>query len=445
MADQISNSANERAFYYGWYIVGVGFLSHFACAFFLSSTLSVFLKPLTADLGVSRGVFSLLRSGEYLIVASMAPLVGSLLDRHGGRWLMAIGALVSGTGFLLLSQVEEFWQFVLLRWTLITVGSAFMCHLVINVSISRWFVRRRGRAIAIANLGQGISKVSIPLVAASLFVWLGWRGTWGVFGIVSLVLVVGPAIAFMRRRPEDMGLNPDGAPSPYTGSIGLGKETKIPATEGPALAADMVWSRREALRTRAFWLIASIFSIADVGVTGLNLHVFAYVTDIGHPAIVAATVMSVIAFTQLASTLLWGLLSERVDVRKATMAKFLIQASGLSVAIAAKRLTSIYTGFFLYGIGLGGTQVLQEVIWANYFGRLSLGTVRGLSFPVTLVFAAVGPPFFGFLFDAMKSYTISFVLFVAALMVSAFLTLLVRPPKKQEVEGVRSIDFYLQL
>jgi cyanate permease len=87
-------------------------------------------------------------------------------------------------------------------------------------------------------------------------------------------------------------------------------------------------------------------------------------------------------------------------------------------------------GFFLYGIGLGGSQVLQEVIWASYFGRLSLGTVRGLSLPVILTFAAVGPPFFGFLFDITQSYIFSFVLFVGALVVSAIMATFLRPPEK---------------
>jgi MFS family permease len=343
---------------------------------------------------------------------------------------MASGALISGSGLLLLSQVQEFWQFLLIRWALTTVGSAFICHLVINVSISRWFVRKRGRAIAIANMGQGIAKVSIPLITASLLVWLGWRATWGVFGIIIIVLVIGPAIAFMRRHPEDMGLTPDGLPvsRPAGMSQTLGQKTST--AQYDALTADVLWRRKEILRTRAFWLIAILFSIADFGISGLNLHVFAYVTDIGFSTIVAATVMSVIAFSQLGSTLLWGYISERVDVRKATMAKFFIQAAGLILAIASARLSSIYVGFFLYGIGLGGTQVLQEVIWANYFGRLSLGTVRGLSLRVTLIFAAIGPPFFGFLFDATNSYLISFVIFAAALIVSALMTPFVRRPEK---------------
>ncbi|MFQ5902514.1 MAG: MFS transporter, partial [Candidatus Binatia bacterium] len=428
--DERSYRYGGRAFFYGWYIVGVGFLSHVVCAFSLSSTQSVFLKTNKGDLGVSRGVFSLLRSGEILIGGFMAPVVGPLVDRYSGRWLMAIGALAAGAGFLLLSQVEEFWQFMLIRWIPVTVGGAFMCYMVINVAISRWFIRKRGRAIAIATLGQGIAKVSIPLFAASLFLWLGWRQTWAVFGILTLALVVGPAIAFMRRSPEDMGLHPDGASGPYYHGVSSGKEARLSAAQRHALAADVVWSRKEVLHTQAFWLIVTTFSIANVGISGLNLHVFAYMTDMGYPTIVAATVMSVIAFTQLGSTLFWGFLSERIDIRRATMLKFLLQAIGLSLAITTTQLAPIYVGFFVYGIGLGGSQVLQEVIWANYFGRISLGTVRGLGLLITNIFAAVGPPFFGFLFDITNSYITSFVTFTIALLISAFLILFVRSPQK---------------
>ena len=420
---------SKPAFFYGWYIVGVGFFSYLVCAFNLSSTLSVFVKPLTEDLGVSRGMFSLLRTGEIIIGGAMAPIIGPLVDRYSGRWLMAIGALLAGAGFLLLSQVGEFWRFLLLRWGLVSIGGAFMCSMVVTVTISRWFVRKRGRAIAIASLGQGIAKVGIPLLAASLFVWLGWRQTWAIFGILTLALVVGPAVIFMRRSPEEMGLQPDGASISYFNGVPA-REAKLFASGRPAIAADMIWSRAEVLRTQAFWLITITFGVANVGVVGLNLHVFSYVSDIGYPAMVAATVMSIIAFTQLSSTLFWGFLSERIDLRKATMLMFLIQTLGLSLAIATTRLAPLYAGFFLYGIGLGGSQVLQEVIWAGFFGRLSLGRVRGLGLVITNFFAAGGPPFFGFLFDATKSYFTSFALFTIALIISAFLILLVRPPQK---------------
>ena len=419
--------------FYGWYIVAVGFLSHVACAFHMSSTLSVFLKPLTEDLGVSRGLFSLLRSGEILIGAAMAPLVGPLVDRYGGRWLMGGGALVAGLGFVLLSQVSAFWQFLLLRWLFVTIGGVFMCHMVVGVTISRWFVHKRGRAIAIASLGQGLSKVFIPIVTASLFVWVGWRWTWSIFGIVTLVLVVIPAFLFMQRSPEDMGLTPDGLDEGRAVSTALSSKTAA-QREQEMTADNVVWTWKEVLRTKTFWIICFIYGMANVGIAGLNLHVFAYVTDIGFEPIVAATIMSIIAMAQLGSTLLWGIIGEWIEIRKSNLIMFLIQATGLAVAVAAHQLTPVYVGFCLYGIGLGGSWVLQELIWATYYGRVSLGMVRGLGILVTHAVGAAGAPFFGFIHDATGSYLSSFIMFVFALIVAALVGLLVRAPTKRTVQ-----------
>jgi MFS family permease len=415
-------------FFYGWYIVAVGFLAQVNCAFHMSSTLSVFLKPLTEDLAVSRGLFSLLRSGEILLAGALAPLVGPLVDRYGGRWLITAGAFSAGAGFILLSQVNTFWQFLLLRWSCIAVGGVLMCQMVVSVTISRWFVRKRGRAIAIASLGQGLSKVLIPIVTAALFVWVGWRLTWAVFGLMTLLLVVIPAAIFMRRSPEEMGLKPDGMAEPEPASeIAPKREGAVIRGAAPE---EVLWSRREVMRTQTFWVICFMYGMANVGIAGLNLHVFAYVTDIGFTALAAATTLTIIASTQLGSTLIWGLISERMEIRHSSTMMFLVQAAGLGLAIFAGDLIAIYVGFFLYGIGLGGSFVLQELIWATYFGRLSLGTVRGLGILVTYAFGAAGAPFFGFIHDLTGSYRSSFIAFVVALVLSAFLSVTVRAPRR---------------
>ncbi len=389
-------ATNESKFFYGWTIVAVGFLAHIASAFSISSTLSVFLKPLSTDLGVSRGVFSLIRSGEVLIGAVAAPMVGTLIDRHGGKWLMAAGGVVSGLGFLLLGQTRDFWQFLLFRWLLISPGDSLMGQMVVNVSISRWFVRMRGRALAVASMGHGLAKVAMPLLAATLILHVGWRV-------------------------------PDGRPQHPSGvsahEIDFAKARR-------SAVADVAWSRSEALRTPAFWLIVITFGVAHVGVSGLNLHVFSFVSDQGHPTMVAALVMSTIAFMQFSTPIVWGLLAERSDIGRLIMAKFLIQAAGILLALSSSGVLSLYAGFFLYGIGMGGTSILAEMIWANYFGRISLGKIRGMGSLLTHAFSAGGPPFFGFLFDATKSYLLSFSIFIGLLFASALLSLFLRPPKK---------------
>ena len=419
--------------FYGWYIVGVGFLANVASSFALASTLSIFLKPLTAELGISRGVFSLLRSGEGIIGACLAPVVGTLVDRYGGRWLMVLGAAITGLGFLLLGTIDSFGQFAAIRLTLVTFGDALMGYMVVNVVVAQWFIRQRGRAFAFTSMGVGFAKVCMPVLAAWLLVALGWRQTWMVFGILTMALLVLPALLVVRRTPEDMGLRPDGAAEPVANDGGSARGQRT-TNQQSANETEMPWTRAEAVRTTAFWLLVITFGISSVGVTGLNLHVYPYVTDIGHSPVVAATVMSVIASMQLASPLAWGFLAERIDPRIAAMLRFIVQGIGLGLAIATGNLICLYAGFFLYGIGLGGNMVLPDLLWANYFGRRSLGKIRGLGLLISQVLAALGPPFFGFLFDITGGYGLSFAIFGGALATSAVLSLMLRPPKRKMME-----------
>jgi MFS family permease len=427
---KLDGATIQPRYFYGWYIVGVGILVNIAGTFAFSSTLSIFLKPITEELGVSRGAFSLIRTFEIGVAALIVPLLGSWIDRHGGRGVLVLGVLMEGTGLLLSSLVQNFWQFALVRCSLVIAGEALLGSLVINVTIAQWFVRKRGRAMGIANLGTGIAKLSIPLCAAYLFVLVGWRNTWAIFGIVAPLLVVAPALIFIRRSPEDMGLRPDGEPP-------LQRPDKLPANgellataQRGSIPVERVWSRAEALRLPTFWLLVVTFGIASVGIAGLNLHIFSYVTDIGYSPLIAASFMSTIALTQLGSTLVWGMLADRFDIRKVSCVQFLIQGVGLVTAISSGQIHITYLGFFLYGTGLAGSFVLREVIWANFFGRTSLGTVRGVSLFFSNLFAAGGAPFFGFLHDRTGSYNLSFTLFSCALFTSSVLILLATPPRR---------------
>jgi MFS transporter, OFA family, oxalate/formate antiporter len=428
--NRLDAGTTQSKVFYGWYIVGVGILVHIAGTFAFSSTLSIFLKPITEELGVTRGAFSLIRTFEIGIAALIVPLLGPMIDRHGGRWILIIGVLMEGAGLLLSSLVQSFWQFALVRCSLVIAGEALLGSLVINVTIAQWFVKKRGRAMAIANLGTGVAKLGIPLLAASLFVLIGWRGTWAVFGMVAPLLVVAPALIFIRRRPEDFGLLPDGE----TGfQRAAGSQAAAPGSitsQRLEPAVEMSWTRSEVLRQPTFWLLVMTFGIAGVGIAGLNLHLFSFVTDIGYSPLIAASFMSTIALTQLASTLVWGALADKFDIRKVSCVQFLIQGMGLVIALLSDQIHLVYLGFFLYGTGLAGSFVLREVIWASFFGRTSLGTVRGLSLFFSHLFAASGAPFFGFLHDRMGSYNLSFTIFSCALFTSAFLILLAKPPRK---------------
>jgi cyanate permease len=287
--------------------------------------------------------------------------------------------------------------------------------------------------MAIANLGTGVAKLAIPLCAAWLFVLVGWRGTWAVLGVVAPLLVVVPALIFIRRRPEDVGLTPDGEPPEprVQATANAGASVSKPRQ---SIAEEANWTQSEVLKLPAFWLLVLTFGIASIGIAGLNLHIFSFISDSGYSPLVGATVMSTIALTQLGTTLIWGMLADRFDIRKVSCVQFVIQGVGLILAVASAHLSLVYAGFFLYGIGLAGSFIIREVIWANFFGRVSLGTVRGVSLFFSHLFAASGAPFFGFLFDSTGSYNLSFIVFATALFTSSILILLARPP----IKGSRS-------
>jgi MFS family permease len=303
-----------------------------------------------------------------------------------------------------------------------------MGYMVVNVVVAQWFARQRGRAFAFTSMGVGFAKVCMPILAAWLLLSLGWRQTWMVFGVLCVALLLLPALLIIKRRPEDVGLFPDGADHPpiVPGAARSSSNDSAPGQQ----SSEVTWTREEAVHTSAFWLLVVTFGISSVGVTGLNLHVYPYVTDIGHSPVIAATVMSVIASMQLASPLAWGFLAERIDPRIAAMLRFVVQGVGLALAISTSSLICLYAGFFLYGIGLGGNMVLPDLLWASYFGRRSLGKIRGMGLLISQVLAALGPPFFGFLFDITGGYSLSFAIFGAALATSAVLSLMLRPPTK---------------
>jgi MFS family permease len=305
-----------------------------------------------------------------------------------------------------------------------------MGYMVVNVIVAQWFVRHRGRALAISSMGVGFAKVCMPVVAASLILWLGWRQTWLAFGLMTLGLLVLPALLIVRRSPEVMGLLPDGAPQPLAANDEATKKNAVRAAD--TRDQDVEWTRAEAAQTTAFWLLVITFGISSIGVTGLNLHVYSYVTDLGYSAVIAATVMSIIASMQLASPLAWGILAERIGTRNAATLRFVIQGIGLAVAVLTGNLFCLYAGFLLYGIGLGGNMVIPDILWADYFGRRSLGKIRGLGLLISHFLAAIGPPFFGFLFDFTGGYGLSFIVFGAVLIISALLSLMLRPPLRPE-------------
>ncbi|TAJ19674.1 MAG: MFS transporter [Dehalococcoidia bacterium] len=408
-----------RSFYYGWYIVGVAFVSSMMSMGITAYSMGVFLKPMTQELGWSRTDISLGQTLTTFVTGILGVAIGRRMDARGGRALMVGGAIIGGFGFIMLGHVHELWQYYLVRAGLVAVGSIGMGNLVVNVALSNWFVRRRGRAIAIGVMGTSVAALLLPTVADRMIDAWGWRNAWLAIGVAVWCTVIPAALLAMRRRPEDFGLRPDGDAAPLAG-----------ARVSARVASDVRWTRQAAARTPTLWMLVATFGLASTGMGALLLHLIPYMTDAGFTRGEAAGAFGMIGVSGLLSKPLWGIALDRFPIRRCAAAEFLLMGLGITLILASHTLAPLYASIFTMGIGIGGVVTVQEVVWADFFGRLSLGTVRSLAQPFTIVSSAGGPVFAGFAYDHFGSYTSAFHLFIGTYIAAAALIMLTPTPKR---------------
>ena len=431
----LPSSLFGRTIFYGWYIVVVACLVTMMSSGIQAYGLGVFVKPMTEELGWSRTDISLGQTLSTGVMGVVGLFIGGLMDRRGGRELIVVGAVLSGLAYMLLSQVQELWQYYLIKGAVLTLGMGAMGGMVLNVAVSNWFVHRRGRAIAITAMGISFGAAIVPPLSAWLIESIGWRSTWVVIGASIWVLVIPPAWLVMRRRPEDFGLQPDGvAPTARMGTLAAQR----------AAVDRLRWTRRQAMRTPTLWMLIAVFGLGSMGFGALLLHLVPFLTDRGYSSTQAAGAFSMIGFSGLVSKPVWGLIAERVEARYAAAAEFVLLALGILAIYAAPTLPLMYGAILFFGVGIGGVVTIQETVWADYFGRLTLASVRSIGRTFTIVFSAGGPVLAGLAYDLRDSYDSAFLVFIVAYVVATVMVLMTpmprhpdeaRPREAGEVEG----------
>ncbi|MDP6632687.1 MAG: MFS transporter [Dehalococcoidales bacterium] len=407
-------------YFYGWNIVIASFLSHLSYAEHFSSMLGFFFKPLQTEFGWSRSAIAAVQTVARVTEALTSPIVGPIVDRHGPRVLMPIGAVIVGLAMLAVTQIEAVWHFYLLRGVLVAVGFALMGNLVSGVAINNWFIQKRGRALAIARLGNNLSNIIFVPVTVFVIAASGWRTMFVIFAVVTWLVVLIPSTILMRRRPEDMGLLPDG--------IDPGKADQESFSTRITPQLEPVWTRREVLKTGSFWLLTIALGINSMAFQGINISLAPYIQDLGYAETVLASVMTFRAIFQAASLPIMGFLAERAHLTTVRVIPFVIQGIAVYLLLSAENPFYLWVAVSLYGFGISGITIIQEVIWANYFGRLSLGMVRSLAFLTAFTLGAAGPIAMNAVFDILGSYHPAFMVIIGLFIVSALIMTVVRPP-----------------
>lgn len=417
----------EGRIFYGWWIVASFFVTLFLAAS-IGATHSVFFKPIIEEFGWSRTAFSTVLSVNVVLGALLAPLWGRLVDRHGPRGVVPAGAAIVGLSMVLLSQMRSMLQAYVL-YTLLALGAGGKSLVPVSTALSQWFHRRRGLALGIALVGTGLGGVALAPTASLLDRELGWRSGYLFFGILIWIALIPLLLLVLRRRPEDMGLAPDGD-EPRLEAAGA----EHPA-ERPRQAVGL--ALREAVRTPTFWLIALGFTLPMFAGRAIMIHLVPVVTDSGVAPERAAAAYGMTAGLSVVGRLAFGAAADRFRKRRVFALCYLIQAVGISFLIGLETLGPIaLLGFIVvFGCSYGGSISLAPLLIADCFGIASMGVILGALGIAAMVGGALGPIFAGRVYDATQSYEIAFVVFAAAQLVAAVAILNCRSVIAQRAGG----------
>ena len=390
-----------------------------------SFTFGVIFPLMSEALNWSRGAVSIGLALRPLGGAIMGPIFGPLIDRFGARWLMLVSAIIGGIATIAVSQVTHLWQFYIVYGIAGALTFTGVGDMVTTVVIPKWFIRRRGRALAFATMGNPVAGMVVAPILAFLVITFGWEVGWWFLGLLILFIGI-PAALLMRRQPEDMGLLPDGDTH--------GPElVDAPQTAGVNVhGGEAQWTPGESVRTSAFWLLLMAFTVGLSAVGGAVLHEFAYLTDRGLDPRIAAAVLTTHALGAALARLIWGGMADRFPIRYVMAAIFFLSAVGILILLIAKSVPVYFIFAAVYGTSVGGTGVVQPTMWANYFGRGFIGTIRGMTMPAQLISVAAGPVMAGTLYDIMGNYDLAYIIFLSTFVLGGILILNVKPPVKSE-------------
>ncbi len=405
--------------FYGWVVLACLCLAGFARQGPAVATLSVFVEPLTREFHWSRTALSGAVSLGGVLAAIIAPWIGPVLDRQGSRLVLCAAVLINGVALMLLSLTPSLLVFYLL-FCLARMNWAAPYDLGIYGALNNWFIRRRAFASSVATLAQQFGLVAMPLIAQLAMLRQGWRAGWLAIGALTLVVGFIPAWLLLVRRPEDLGLLPDGVAAAPAASAAA------PAIR--TAAAEPAYSRRQALGTASFWLLLLYTALVYPVQAGVSLHQAPYLIERGIDPTLAAAIVSTFSLMSAAATIVCGLLPRAVPMR------YWLAATGVILTLAIVLLLQVSAapqGFVaagVFGFAIGGVLTLLPIAWADYFGRTHYGAIRGIALSAQVLAQATGPLLSGILRDVTGDYATSLQCFAALAGFSVVAALLARRP-----------------
>jgi sugar phosphate permease len=420
MNSEVESQRKGRVFY-GYYLVAVTFLFMVlfsGCGVF---AFSLFVRPLEASLGWGRGQVMAGFTLFYLMVGFASPVVGRFVDRHGARRVIAVGALMMGLGFIIVSRMSVLYLFYV-GYVIIGTGASAMGLVPCSAVVSNWFRRKRGTALGLMAAGIGAGGVVMAPFIGYMLSRFDWRAAYLSMAILIVALGIPLALGVIRTRPSEMGLYADGDTAPTEDAVAATRRGG--EKEGCTL--------QQALRTPAFWLIAVAFAFSNFANMGSIQAAAPFLEDVGYPTATAASALGAIGFGSGTGKILFGWLCDRIRPNHACAIGIALQLAGVLLLLTVRAdspLVLIWACALLLGLGVGAWLPTLSMLASTSFGLLFYGAVFGALNLAQSLGTATGPLFSGMMHDATGSYVGAFTTAAVLLAIAIPVILLARRPK----------------
>jgi len=389
-----------------------------------------YAAALVKEFGWSRGTvgaaFSFAR-----VEGPMGPPQGWMVVRYGSRLILQVGIVILAGGFLLFALIDSLWQFFVF-YIVMSIGATLGGFPTITIATVSWFDRFRSTALGISAVGFALGGITASSVVAYAIIEFGWRETSLASGILMLALGL-PLTFLFHDRPEDIGQHVDGI-SPAE------REAYRHAQPARTFSTDVDYTLREALHTRAFWMISLGHGSALLVVTAVQVHLVLHLTNsLGYSDGAARWILTSMIAMQAIGQVAGGALGDWFSKRLIVIVCMGMHVAGLMlIAWAGGNLLAVVGFSVLHGLAWGTRGPMMQAIRADYFGRTHFGAISGWSTAITTIGPILGPVIAGFLYDWTGSYRLGFT--VVALMAAAgsiFFVLSTRPaPPKRAIAEV---------
>jgi len=411
-------TARSLPFYYGWVVFAVTFLIY-VFMYGLRYSVGVFFTPVQREFGWSTATTASAVTVFFWVYALSAPFVGGLAQRIGVRRTVLVGGLLLGGGGTLVSLVTELWHLYLF-WGVVAAMGAAALYVAPTMALSRFFLRKRGRAVGWASVGVSMGQATLIPVVAVLIEEYGWRAAIRGFGLLVVAVTSVAGYLFLREDPESMGLQIDGE-DPSSSEYKPDRDSVFEAFD---------WEPRDAVRTRSFRLISLSYFFAVGGIISILTFVVPHMIKAGIDPIKAGGAFGVIGLMSAAGSFLFGIVSDRLGRRNTILATTTgIAVSFFTASILPPNLTLLYAWAVLYGLTYGGCPEQYAAIVADYFGSRYGTTLFGLLTLAGGIGGGLFPLIGGWLVDLSGAYYLTLTFLACGMLAATLTILLAKPPE----------------